>query len=65
MNSDLKRNYILFLVLSVLVIVGYSAFFAEAPKEKQATKIDGPASPPAAGDLSEEPGSPQENPPEF
>ncbi|MYI72940.1 MAG: membrane protein insertase YidC, partial [Candidatus Dadabacteria bacterium] len=65
MNSDLKRNYILFLVLSVLVIVGYSAFFAEAPKEKQPAKIDRPASAPAAGNLSEEPGSPQELPTEF
>jgi len=66
MNSDLKRNYILFLVLSVLVIVGYSAFFAEAPKEKQPAKTDRPASAPAApGDLSEEPGSPQELPTEF
>ena len=66
MNSDLKKNYILFLVLSVLVIVGYSAFFAEAPKEKQPAKIDRPASAPAtAGDLSGEPGSPQELPAEF
>ena len=65
MNSDLKKNYILFLVLSVLVIVGYSAFFTEAPKEKQA-KIDRSASAPAAaGDISKEPGSPQELPTEF
>lgn len=66
MNSDLKRNYILFLVLSVLVIVGYSAFFAEGPEEKQPAKIDRPASAPAvAGDSSEEPGYPQEPPTEF
>ena len=66
MNSDLKKNYILFLVLSVLVIVGYSAFFAEAPKEKQPSKTDRPASAPAtAGDPSGEPGSPQELPAEF
>ena len=66
MNSDLKKNYILFLVLSVLVIVGYSAFFAEAPKEKQPAKIDQPASAPAApGDTSEETGSMQELPAEF
>ena len=66
MNSDLKRNYILFLVLSVLVIVGYSAFFAEAPKEKQPAKIDQPASSPAApGGTSEETGSMQELPTEF
>ena len=66
MNSDLKRNYILFLVLSVLVIVGYSAFFAEAPKEKQSAKIDQPASVPAApGDTSEETGSIQQLPTEF
>ncbi len=65
MNSDLKKNYILFLVLSVLVIVGYSAFFTEAPKEKQA-KIDRSASAPAvAGDISKEPGSSQELPTEF
>ncbi len=66
MNSDLKRNYILFLVLSVLVIVGYSAFFAEAPKEKQTVKTDRPASAPAtAGNLSGEAGSIQEPPTEF
>ncbi len=66
MNSDLKRNYILFLVLSVLVIVGYSAFFAEAPKEKQTVKTDRPASAPAtAGNLSGETGSIQERPTEF
>ena len=66
MNSDLKRNYILFLVLSVLVIVGYSAFFAEAPKEKQTVKTDRPASAPAtAGNLSGETGSIQEPPTEF
>ena len=66
MNSDLKKNYILFLVLSVLVIVGYSAFFAEAPKEKQTAKTDRPASAPAAaGNLSGESGSIQEPPTEF
>ena len=66
MNSDLKKNYILFLVLSVLVIVAYSAFFAEAPKEKQPAKIDHPASAPAAaGGASEEAGSLQELPTEF
>ena len=66
MNSDLKKNYILFLVLSVLVIVGYSAFFAETPKEKQSAKIDQPASAPAApGGTSEETGSMQELPTEF
>ncbi|MXW22456.1 MAG: membrane protein insertase YidC [Candidatus Dadabacteria bacterium] len=66
MNSDLKKNYILFLVLSVLVIVGYSAFFAEAPKEKQPAKIDQPASASAApGKTSEETGSMQELPTEF
>ena len=66
MNSDLKKNYILFLVLSVLVIVAYSAFFTEAPKEKQPAKIDQPASAPAtAGDLSGETGSIRELPAEF
>ena len=66
MNSDLKKNYILFLVLSVLVIVGYSAFFAEAPKEKQPAKTDRPASAPAtAGNLSGETGSIQEPLTEF
>ena len=66
MNSDLKRNYILFLVLSVLVIVGYSAFFTEAPKEKQHGKTDRPTSAPAAaGNLSEQPDSLQELPTEF
>ena len=35
MNSDLKKNYILFLVLSVFVIVGYSAFFGKTQQEKQ------------------------------
>lgn len=66
MNSDLKKNYILFLVLSVLVIVGYSAFFAEPPKEKQPAKTDQPASAPAApGGTSEETGSMQELPTEF
>ncbi len=33
MNSELKRNYILFLVLSVVVIVGYTAFFGEDLKK--------------------------------
>lgn len=66
MNSDLKKNYILFLVLSVLVIVGYSAFFAKAPKEKQPAKIDRSASAPAAsGSTSEETGSIQQPPTEF
>ena len=66
MNSDLKKNYILFLVLSVLVIVAYSAFFTEAPKEKQPAKIDQPASAPAtAGGLSGETGSIRELPAEF
>ena len=66
MNSDLKKNYILFLVLSVLVIVGYSAFFAESPKEKQPAKTDQPASAPAApGNTSEETGSMQQLPTEF
>lgn len=66
MNSDLKKNYILFLVLSVLVIVAYSAFFTEAPKEKQPAKIDQPASAPAtAGDFSRETGSIRELPAEF
>ena len=66
MNSDLKKNYILFLVLSVLVIVGYSAFFAEAPKEKRPAKIDQPASAPAtARDLSGETVSIRELPTEF
>lgn len=66
MNSDLKKNYILFLVLSVLVIVGYSAFFTEPPKEKPTVKTDRPASTPAAtGNLSEETGSIRELPTEF
>ncbi len=33
MNNELKRNYILFLVLSVVVIVGYTAFFGEDLKK--------------------------------
>ncbi len=66
MNSDLKRNYILFLVLSVLVIVGYSAFFTEAPKEKQPAKTDRPVSAPAdEWDHSGQPASVQEIPTEF
>ena len=34
MNGDLKKNYILFLALSVLVIVAYSALFGKSEQEK-------------------------------
>ena len=66
MNSDLKKNYILFLVLSVLVIVGYSAFFTEIPEEKKAARTDQPvATSVASGDFSEQTGSTRESPEEF
>ncbi len=66
MNSDLKKNYILFLVLSVLVIVGYSAVFTEAPKERQQEKIDRSTSVPSGKeDFSEETGFLQKSPAEF
>ena len=66
MNSDLKKNYIVFLVLSVLVIVGYSAFFAKAPKEKTPATIDRPESAPAVGEnFSEETSSVRELPTKF
>lgn len=35
MNGDLKKNYILFLALSVLVIVAYSALFGKSEQEKR------------------------------
>ena len=54
MNSDLKKNYILFLVLSVFVIVGYSAFFGKSEGEKQLREKAEPNSVPAAGKFSEE-----------
>ena len=64
MNGDLKKNYILFLALSVLVIVAYSALFGkneqekrvdarrDAPERSQAPGTFGEAAP--AGDVSRE-----------
>lgn len=44
MNGDLKKNYILFLALSVLVIVAYSALFGKSEQEKRVdAKRDAPA----------------------
>ena len=64
MNGDLKKNYILFLALSVLVIVAYSALFGkneqekrvdarrDAPERSQAPEAFGEVAP--AGDVSRE-----------
>ena len=35
MDGNLKRNYVLFLVLSTLVIVGYSFIYSKDTKKKQ------------------------------
>lgn len=63
MNSDLKKNYILFLVLSVFVIVGYSAFFGKTQQEKQLADAGRTPSPEASVEKFSEKKDPLAAPP--